>query len=66
MAFDPGGGPLLNMLDFADALGVTRWTVRNWLNAGTCPVAPVESMKPPKWRRVDVAAFLAPAPAGDA
>lgn len=64
MAFDPAGAPLLNISEFAAAIGVDRKTVFNWLRRGTCPVAPVPAARPAKWRRADVAAFLAPV--GDA
>lgn len=49
---------LINISQLAKRLVVSRRTIHNWLRAGTCPVAPVQGMKPPKWRAADVEAFI--------
>lgn len=58
--------PLLNIKELAERLACSRGTIHNMLRAGTLPVAPVQGMKPPKWRAVDVDAFLAGREAGEA
>lgn len=54
---EDGAGPLLNISALAKRLKVSRATVHNWLNAGTCPVTPVPNSKPPKFRKADVDAL---------
>lgn len=50
---------LLNIKQLAERLVVPTVTLRYWLRVGRCPIAPIEGMKPPKWRVSDVDAFLA-------
>lgn len=49
---------LLNATETAKRLGVPVVTLRYWLRHGRSPVPPVDGMKPPKWKTVEVEAFL--------
>ena len=50
---------LLNSMETAAALGVDRKTLRKWVRAGVCPVAPLNGISPPVWHRADVESFVA-------
>lgn len=51
--------PLLNSRETAAAIRVDRKTLRKWVREGTCPVAPIPGIHPPRWHRADVEAFVA-------
>jgi predicted DNA-binding transcriptional regulator AlpA len=57
MTANPSAGALLNLRQFAKALGHSRQTIYNHIAAGTCPVEPFRA-SPYRWRRVDVEAYL--------
>lgn len=61
----PHAKPLLNIKQLAERLACSRGTIHNMLRAGTCPIAPVVGMKPPKWRAVDVDAFISARDGGE-
>lgn len=51
--------PILTAGEVAAKIRCDPKTLRKQVREGRCAVAPIQGMKPPKWRAVDVDKFLA-------
>jgi len=50
--------PILTALETSRLLEVDPKTLRKWVKEGNCPVPPINGVRPPRWRRADVLAWV--------